>query len=67
MLNINIINPCSPIIFLFFIADLLDITNCATRRISSVGFVDDINVLMYSTATESNCVILESIYREYEK
>jgi hypothetical protein len=29
--------------------------------------MDDINILIYSTITKSNCVMLESIYHECEK
>jgi hypothetical protein len=41
--------------------------NYATHHISLVGFVDDINILTYSTATKSNYVMLESIHHECEK
>ena len=57
-------SPVSPIIFLFFIADLLDTTNNEARQISAIGFVDDVNVLVYSPSTETNCRKLERIHRE---
>jgi hypothetical protein len=41
--------------------------NYVTRRISLISFLDNINVLIYNTATENNCVILKLIYREYKK
>ena len=52
-------SPISPILFLFFIADLLDLTNNPVLRLSATGFVDDVNVLIYSESTEKNCKTLE--------
>lgn len=60
-------SPVSPIIFLFFIADLLEITNNEALRISPLGFVDDINLLTYSTSTERNCQTLERIHRDCQQ
>jgi hypothetical protein len=60
-------SPVSPILFLFFIADLLDLTNNATLRLSAAGFVDDVNVLTYSGSTEKNCKTLERTHKECAK
>ena len=57
-------SPISPILFLFFIADLLDITNNPALRLSATGFVDDVNVLTYSESTEKNCKTLERIHED---
>jgi hypothetical protein len=57
-------SPISPILFLFFIADLLDATNNEALRTSSSGFVDDINVLTYGESTERNCKILEETHKK---
>ncbi len=57
-------SPASPILFLFFIADLLEISNNEALRVSSAGFVDDVNILTYGTSTERNCRILEEIHRK---
>jgi exonuclease III len=57
-------SPVSPILFLFFIADLLEITNNEALQVSSAGFVDDVNILTYGTSTERNCEILEEIHRK---
>src|SRR5450432_405854 len=56
-------SPISPILFLFFIADLLDTVNNDTLRMSAVGFVDDVNILTYGLSTERNYKILKEIYR----
>ena len=57
-------SPISPILFLFFIADLLDTVNNNTLRISTIGFVDDINILTYGLSTERNYKILEETHRK---
>jgi exonuclease III len=56
-------SPLSPILFLFFIADLLDATNNEELRVSAVGFVDDVNILTYGRSTERNCETLSEIHR----
>ena len=49
----------SPILFLFYNAELLDICNQPRQRISAVGFADDVNILTYGRSTEGNCRTLE--------
>ena len=60
-------SPLSPILFLFFISDLLDLTNNEALRLSSTGFVDDVNILTYGETTERNCRALERIHRKCEE
>jgi Reverse transcriptase (RNA-dependent DNA polymerase) len=60
-------SPISPILFLFFIADLLDTTNNAALRTSAIGFVDDIHILTYGDSTERNCKTLERIHQRCEE
>jgi hypothetical protein len=60
-------SPISPILFLFFIADLLDTTHNEDKRVSAVGFVDDVNILTYGSSTERNCKILSEIHRNCAK
>jgi Reverse transcriptase (RNA-dependent DNA polymerase) len=57
-------SPISPILFLFFISDLLSTVDNEALRVSGNGFVDDINILTYGASTERNCKILEEIHRE---
>ena len=47
----------SPILFLFFAAELLP--TLQEGPTSAVGFVDDTNILTYSKSTEDNCRALE--------
>jgi len=57
----------SPILFLFFVANLLDATNNEVLRTSSFAFVDNIHILTYGNLTEYNCRVLERIYKEYKE
>ena len=60
-------SPISSILFLFFIADLLDTTNDEALRTSTIGFVDDTHILTYGLTTERNCRILEKIHERCEE
>jgi len=57
-------SPISPILFLFFIADLLEVVNNDALRVSAVGFMDDTNILTYGGSTERNYKILEETHRK---
>jgi hypothetical protein len=52
----------SPILFLFYNAELLDICNQPRQRLSAVGFADDINILTYGLSTETNCRTIEQTH-----
>ena len=60
-------SPISPILYLFYNADLLDICERPGTNTSALGFVDDINVLAYGKSTEENCKTLEEIHKKCEK
>jgi len=55
-------SPVSPILYLFYNADLLEI--CQDDRLSTnpTGFVDDVNILTYSKSAETNCQNLSQIH-----
>jgi hypothetical protein len=57
-------SPLSPVLFLFYNADLLDICHSPKARTTAVGFVDDVNILAYGPTTESNCRKLETIHQK---
>lgn len=48
-------SPISPILYLFYNADLLEICNRPGTNTSALRFVDDANVLVYRKSTEENC------------
>ena len=60
-------SPLSPILYLFYNADLLEITNRAGVAASSLGFVDDVNILAYGKSTEGNCRTLENMHEKCMK
>src|SRR6266480_2919625 len=55
-------SPLSPILFLFYNAELLEICNPSEVRVNSLEFVDDVNLLAYGRTTEDNCRQLELIH-----
>ena len=56
-------SPLSPVLFLFYNAELLEI--CQREGESSCGgFVDDANILVWGPSTEGNCEQLAAIHRQ---
>jgi hypothetical protein len=53
-------SPLSPILFLFYNSELLDLCQRPKEGLTAVGFADDVNMLAYSRSTETNCKILEA-------
>ena len=55
------------ILYLFYNTDLLE--SCESLRLctSTTGFVDDVNILIYSESTEHNCKKLAKIHVKYQK
>ena len=53
-------SPLSPILFLFYNSELLDLCQRPKEGLTAVGFADDVNMLAYSRSTETNCKILET-------
>lgn len=56
-------SPLSPILYLFYNAELLEACQDPQLQASAIGFVDDTNILVYGTSTESNCQRLEEIHQ----
>jgi hypothetical protein len=55
-------SPFSPILFLFYNANLVDICNSLDSPITSIGFVDDVNILAFGKSTEETCRMLRDIH-----
>jgi hypothetical protein len=53
-------SPLSPILFLFYNSELLDLCQRPKEGLTAVGFADDVNMLAFSRSTETNCRILET-------
>lgn len=54
-------SPLSPILFLIFASTLLPLLRAPNS--STVGFVDDTNILTWSDTTERNCRTLENLHK----
>ena len=48
-------SPLSPILYLFYNVNLLEICNQPGTNVSALGFVDDVNILAYGKSIEDNC------------
>ena len=57
-------SPISPILYLFYNADLLEESEDISLSITPMGFVDDISLLTYSKSTKRNVRNLEKAYRK---
>jgi hypothetical protein len=55
-------SPLSPIHFLFYNANLVEICNPPTLPASGTGFVDDVNALAFGRSTEENCRTLQTVH-----
>ena len=51
--------------FLFFDAELFDRYRAVGASASTIGFVDDTNLLAYGSTTEGNCTILGKLHDVY--
>lgn len=50
-------SPISPILFLFYNADLVEKCNDRGTRAQAIGFVDDVNILAWSHSTKENWIL----------
>ena len=57
-------SPLSPILFLFYNAELLERCERRDLRVSAVGFADDVNLIAYGDSTEDNCQALQEVHGE---
>ena len=55
-------SPISPILFLFYNSEMVDICNPRDIRVHGLGFVDDVNPLAWGPTTQSNCAALERLH-----
>lgn len=52
-------SPISPILFLFYNAELIEECGKHDSRLDRIGFVDDMNMVAFGRSTEDNCRRLE--------
>ena len=55
-------SPLSPILYLFYNTDLLEICQNPQLNATSGGYIDDVSILTHSTTTEENCRKLQVLY-----
>ena len=60
-------SPCSPILFLFYIAELHDSCEAPELQVTVSRYADDINLLAYGNSLAENCFRLERVYRQCER
>ena len=58
-------SPLSPILYLFYNADLIEA--CKTESTEAVGYIDDASILAVGPTAVHNCKTLKAIYQKAEK
>ena len=58
-------SPVSPILYLFYNADLIEA--CGTEDTEAVGYIDDVSILAIGPSTPRNCKNLKAIHRKAEE
>lgn len=58
-------SPISPILYLFYNADLVE--TCKTEDTEAVGYIDDVSTLAVGPTAQRNCKTLKSIHRKAEQ
>jgi hypothetical protein len=53
-------SPVSPILYLFYNADLIE--ECKTPETESVGYIDDVSILAVGPSAPRNCKTLKAIH-----
>lgn len=58
-------SPLSPILYLFYNADLVEA--CNTVDTEAVGYIDDVSILAVGPSTYHNCKTLKKVHRKAEE
>jgi ribonuclease HI len=58
-------SPISPILYLFYNADLIEA--CKTQETEAVGYIDDVSILAVGPTAQRNCKTLKGIHQKAEK
>lgn len=58
-------SPVSPILYLFYNADLIEA--CKTEDTEAVGYIDDVSILAIGPSAQRNCKTLKKIHRKAEQ
>lgn len=60
-------SPISPMLYLFYNANLFKICKRPGTATSALGFIDNVNILAYNTSTEENLKILERLHNQCQR
>jgi Reverse transcriptase (RNA-dependent DNA polymerase) len=55
-------SPISPILYLFYNADLLEVCEDSNLQTSAIDFIDDVSIIIASNSIETNCQNLVNIH-----
>jgi ribonuclease HI len=58
-------SPLSPILYLFYNADLIE--TCRTENTDAIGYIDDASILAVGPTAAHNCKTLKAIHQKAEK
>ena len=58
-------SPLSPILYLFYNADLIE--SCKTENTEAVGYIDDASILAVGPTVQYNCKTLKTVHQKAEK
>ena len=58
-------SPVSPILYLFYNADLIEASK--TEETEAVGYIDDVSILAVSPTAQRNCKTLKGLHRKAEE
>ena len=57
-------SPCSPVLFLFYLADLHDACDSPANNVSVVGFSDDTQLIAFGNSEAQNCQNLKTVHEK---
>ena len=60
-------SPLSPILYLFYNADLVQELGSFSPFLDAIGYIDDVGILVTGNSTEDNCNLLRKAYEEVAK
>jgi len=58
-------SPVSPVLYLFYNADLIEA--CRTEESEAVGYIDDVSILAIGDTAQRNCKTLKIVHRKAEE
>lgn len=60
-------SPLSPILYLFYNADMLDLANNPELRATAASWIDDVGIMVTGKSAEENCMALRTVHSRAEQ